>query len=126
MAVFWMDLDRFKEINDSLGHIIGDQLLCTVAARLSHALDGRGHVARFGGDEFILICPGADRTIAEQIAGDVMAEFSHDFDVSGYHLTVTASMTTGVTPKNCCSMPIWHFTTQSMPGGTAMPSSTGR
>ncbi|WP_460987822.1 putative bifunctional diguanylate cyclase/phosphodiesterase [Sphingobium sp. TomTYG75] len=100
MAVFWMDLDRFKEINDSLGHIIGDQLLCTVAARLSHALDSRGHVARFGGDEFIVICPGADRSIAEQIAHDVMTEFSHDFDVSGYHLTVTASMGIAVAPDD--------------------------
>ncbi|WP_375196917.1 putative bifunctional diguanylate cyclase/phosphodiesterase [Sphingobium sp.] len=100
MAVFWMDLDRFKEINDSLGHIIGDQLLCGVAERLSHALDGRGYVARFGGDEFILICPGADPAIAEQIAGDVMGEFGHDFEVSGYHLTVTASMGIAVAPED--------------------------
>jgi diguanylate cyclase (GGDEF)-like protein len=100
MAVFWMDLDRFKEINDSLGHIIGDQLLCGVAERLSHALDGRGYVARFGGDEFILICPGADPVIAEQIAGDVMGEFGHDFEVSGYHLTVTASMGIAVAPED--------------------------
>ncbi|HJT40350.1 MAG TPA: EAL domain-containing protein [Sphingobium sp.] len=100
MAVFWMDLDRFKEINDSLGHIIGDQLLCGVAERLSSALDGRGHVARFGGDEFILICPKADRDIAEQIASDVMMEFGHDFEVGGYHLTVTASMGIAVAPED--------------------------
>ncbi|KFG92087.1 Histidine kinase [Sphingobium herbicidovorans NBRC 16415] len=100
MAVFWMDLDRFKEINDSLGHIIGDQLLCSVAARLSHAVDDRGYVARFGGDEFILICPGADSAVAEQIAADIMAEFVHDFDVSGYHLTVTASMGIAVAPDD--------------------------
>ena len=98
MAVFWMDLDRFKEINDSLGHMIGDQLLCRVAERLSHALDGRGHVARFGGDEFVLICPDADRQDAELIARDVMAEFTHDFDVGGYTLGVTASMGIAVAP----------------------------
>jgi diguanylate cyclase (GGDEF)-like protein len=100
MAVFWMDLDRFKEINDSLGHIIGDQLLCGVAERLSHALEGRGHVARFGGDEFILICPSADREAAERIAADVMAQFTHDFDVGGYQLTVTASMGIAVAPED--------------------------
>ncbi|BDD65478.1 hypothetical protein Sj15T_04990 [Sphingobium sp. TA15] len=100
MAVFWMDLDRFKEINDSLGHMIGDQLLCRVAERLSHALDGRGHVARFGGDEFVLICPGADRSEAERIAGDIMAEFTHDFDVGGYLLGVTASMGIAVAPED--------------------------
>ncbi|AJR25768.1 histidine kinase [Sphingobium sp. 22B] len=98
MAVFWMDLDRFKEINDSLGHMIGDQLLCRVAERLSRALDGRGHVARFGGDEFVLICPGASRAEAERIADDVMAEFTHDFDVGGYSLGVTASMGIAVAP----------------------------
>ena len=100
MAVFWMDLDRFKEINDSLGHIIGDQLLCSVAERLSHALDGRGHIARFGGDEFILICPKANSDIAEEIAADVMAEFAHDFEVGSYHLTVTASMGLAVAPED--------------------------
>ena len=100
MAVFWMDLDRFKEINDSLGHIIGDQLLCSVAARLSDAVDGRGHVARFGGDEFILICPGANREAAQQIVDDVMAEFGHDFDVGGYRLGVTASMGVAVAPED--------------------------
>ena len=100
MAVFWMDLDRFKEINDSLGHIIGDQLLCGVAERLARALDGRGYVARFGGDEFILICPGADPAVAEQIANDVMIEFAHDFEADGYHLSVTASMGLAVAPED--------------------------
>ncbi len=100
MSVFWMDLDRFKEINDSLGHIVGDQLLCMVAERLSRALDGRGHVARFGGDEFILICPDADAVIAEQIALDVMSEFTYDFEVGSYHLTVTASMGIAVAPED--------------------------
>ncbi|MGC4250625.1 MAG: EAL domain-containing protein [Sphingobium sp.] len=100
VAVFWMDLDRFKEINDSLGHIVGDQLLCRVAQRLSDALGARGYVARFGGDEFILICPGADRESAEQIADDVMAEFGCNFDVGGYSLTITASMGIAVAPED--------------------------
>lgn len=100
MSVFWMDLDRFKEINDSLGHFIGDQLLCMVAERLSRALDGRGYVARFGGDEFILICPDADAVAAEQIAVDVMAEFSYDFEIGSYHLTATASMGIAVAPED--------------------------
>ncbi len=100
MAALWMDLDRFKEINDSLGHIVGDQLLCAVAERLTQALDGRGHVSRFGGDEFILLCADADRAIAEEIAQDVMAAFAHDFAVGSYHLTVTASMGIAVAPED--------------------------
>lgn len=100
MAALWMDLDRFKEINDSLGHIIGDQLLCAVAERLTRALDGRGHVARFGGDEFILLCPNAKRSMAELIAQDIMAEFAQDFAVGSYHLSVTASMGIAVAPED--------------------------
>ena len=100
LALLWMDLDRFKEINDSLGHIVGDQLLCLVAERLSRALDGRGHVARFGGDEFILICPDADRETAEAIASDIMAEFGHGFEIGSYHLAVTASMGIAVAPQD--------------------------
>ncbi|KKW92462.1 putative bifunctional diguanylate cyclase/phosphodiesterase [Sphingobium chungbukense] len=100
MAVMWMDLDRFKEVNDSLGHIIGDQLLRLVAERLSHALNRRGHVARFGGDEFILICPGADRAMAEEIASDLLAEFVSDFEVENYHLNITASMGISIAPED--------------------------
>ena len=100
MAVLWMDLDRFKEINDSLGHMIGDQLLCQVAERLTQVLDGRGHVARFGGDEFVIICPGADRYIAEAVACDVMREFEMDFEVGGYVLSIKASMGIAVAPDD--------------------------
>ena len=100
MAILWMDLDRFKEINDTLGHMVGDQLLCQVAERLIAATAGRGHVARFGGDEFIIICAHADRVVADAVACDIMQEFSHPFDVSGYSLSVTASMGIAVAPAD--------------------------
>ncbi|WHO40402.1 EAL domain-containing protein [Sphingobium sp. AP49] len=102
MAVLWMDLDRFKEINDTLGHIVGDQLLCQVAERLTRALDSRGHVARFGGDEFVLICPGAGRFQAETIAADIARVLGGDFEVGGHHLTVTASMGIAIAPEDGC------------------------
>jgi len=100
MAALWMDIDRFKDINDTLGHIVGDQLLSLVARRLSHATDGRGHVARFGGDEFIILCPDTDRSTAETIARDIMAEFATDFEVGANHLTVTASMGLALAPED--------------------------
>ncbi len=100
LAILWLDLDRFKEINDSLGHMIGDQLLCAVAERLAAALDGRGHVARFGGDEFILICPDTDRSAAQAIADDVIAGFVARFDIGGHHLMVTASLGIAVAPQD--------------------------
>ncbi|MGK2912369.1 MAG: putative bifunctional diguanylate cyclase/phosphodiesterase [Sphingobium sp.] len=100
VAVLWMDLDRFKEINDSIGHIVGDHLLCAVAEKLSDALDGRGHVARFGGDEFILICPGLGRAGAQAVAADVLDHFRHSFDIAGHTLSVTASIGIAVAPQD--------------------------
>ncbi|PZU60318.1 MAG: GGDEF-domain containing protein [Sphingobium sp.] len=100
VAILWADLDRFKEINDTLGHMIGDQLLCMVSEKLAEALDGRGHVARFGGDEFILICPDVDRDTARAIAVDVMDHFRHSFEVAGHSLTITASLGIAIAPQD--------------------------
>ncbi|CAN5267186.1 hypothetical protein BH10PSE12_BH10PSE12_08740 [soil metagenome] len=100
LAILWIDLDRFKEINDTLGHIVGDHLLCTVSEKLAEALDGRGHVARFGGDEFVLVCPDVDRQMARGIADDVMTYFRHSFEVGGHNLAVTASIGIAVAPQD--------------------------
>src|SRR3546814_5431560 len=79
IAVIWMDLDRFKEINDSLGHIVGDQLLTAVAEKIGDALGGRGTVSRFGGDEFIILCRQTSREGAAEIAEDILAYFREPF-----------------------------------------------
>jgi diguanylate cyclase (GGDEF)-like protein len=67
VGVLLLDLDRFKEVNDALGHTIGDQVLREVGNRLQHRFAGRGTVARLGGDEFALIISGA------RTPGDVLA-----------------------------------------------------
>jgi diguanylate cyclase (GGDEF)-like protein len=92
-AVLFLDLDRFKWINDSLGHAAGDQLLVQVAERLSSAIRSGDSVARFGGDEFVVLCDELDgdweaRVIAERIG----ASLKDHFCVEGRDITVTASI----------------------------------
>jgi diguanylate cyclase (GGDEF)-like protein len=65
LAVMFLDVDRFKRINDSIGHRLGDRLLATVAYRLESALRPTDTVSRFGGDEFMVLCPAVDG--AEQV-----------------------------------------------------------
>ncbi|KQN05037.1 histidine kinase [Sphingobium sp. Leaf26] len=100
VTILWMDIDRFKEINDSLGHMVGDQLLRSVAERLTDVVQGRGRIARFGGDEFVVICPDMDRVTAAALAQEIIGYFAHGFDLSDNHLQVTASIGYAVAPQD--------------------------
>jgi diguanylate cyclase (GGDEF)-like protein len=85
VAVLFLDLDRFKNINDSLGHGAGDKLLVAVAERLGRVLRGGDTAARFGGDEFVLLCEDVSGerqaiAIAERIAAELDAPFLIDND----------------------------------------------
>lgn len=100
VAILWMDLDRFKEINDSLGHMVGDQLLRSVAERLNEVVADRGRVARFGGDEFVIICPDMDRVTAAEVAQELIDYFAHGFDLGDNHLQATASIGYAVAPQD--------------------------
>lgn len=100
VTILWMDIDRFKEINDSLGHMTGDQLLRVVAERLNAVVQDRGRVARFGGDEFVIICPDMDRSSAAVLANEIISFFVYSFDVGENHLQVTASIGYAVAPQD--------------------------
>jgi diguanylate cyclase (GGDEF)-like protein len=100
LAVLWIDLDKFKDINDSLGHPTGDRVLCTVARQLSSIVDGRGSVARFGGDEFVLLARGSKPHFAEELARDVMRGLSVPISVDGAALQVTGSIGAAVAPAH--------------------------
>ena len=92
-ALFWLDLDRFKTINDALGHPIGDALLQQVAARLKRCLRERDTVARLGGDEFALVRTDcASETAAAELAKRLIEVLAVPFDVEGHHVVIGVSI----------------------------------
>jgi len=100
IAVLFLDLDRFKVINDSLGHDAGDRLLVDVANRLQGVVRPGDTVARFGGDEFTILCDdvGGERDavlIAERVAAAVGAPFALDGDEAFLTTSLGIALTTG-------------------------------
>jgi diguanylate cyclase (GGDEF)-like protein/PAS domain S-box-containing protein len=92
-AVLFLDLDHFKVINDSLGHSAGDRLLITIADRLRNAVRPHDTVARFGGDEFTVLCRSVpDARVAEEIAGRVAAAVAKPVHLSEGEVFVTISV----------------------------------
>ena len=83
-AVLFLDLDHFKNINDSFGHLVGDQLLVDVARRLSERVRNEDFLGRFGGDEFLLILePIAEPDEAALVARDILAVLEAPFQLAG-------------------------------------------
>jgi diguanylate cyclase (GGDEF)-like protein len=91
-ALFVLDLDRFKHVNDALGHDVGDQLLTTVAARLAEVEPATGIVARLGGDEFALLAQVHHAAQAEALAARVVETLGRPVCLDGLRLDVTASI----------------------------------
>jgi diguanylate cyclase (GGDEF)-like protein len=100
LAILWVDLDKFKEINDSLGHPAGDRVLCTVARQLSQIVEGRGCVARFGGDEFVLLASGERPGFAEDLAREVMRGLLVPIELDGASIQVTGSIGVAIAPAD--------------------------
>jgi diguanylate cyclase (GGDEF)-like protein len=92
VVVLFLDLDHFKDVNDTYGHAVGDQLLVQVADRLSSVVRGTDTVARFAGDEFVVVCPGLDERGANALAGRSLAALSVPFDLDGLDVQVSASL----------------------------------
>ncbi|GMR12623.1 MAG: hypothetical protein BMS9Abin29_0813 [Gemmatimonadota bacterium] len=91
-AVLFLDLDRFKVVNDSLGHLIGDQLLVALARRLEESLRPGDTVARFGGDEFAMLLDGASMEEASGVADRLREDLMTPFQLGSHQVYATASM----------------------------------
>lgn len=100
LAVLFLDLDRFKEINDTLGHHYGDFLLQEVAERFKSVVRASDTLARLGGDEFAMVLPGAGVCEAVKVAEKVAASLEEPFRIEGNNLTVGVSVGITVYPDH--------------------------
>ena len=103
-AVFYIDLDHFKEVNDTLGHPVGDELIRNVTLRLSKALRGDDLVARLGGDEFAVISRvGADLSKVMMVADRIIAALCAPYSINAHNIVIGASIGIALMDKNCGS-----------------------
>ena len=101
LAVLFVDLDRFKLVNDSLGHLKGDQLLQSVAARLRNCLRQGDTLARHGGDEFTLVLPDIAMIDDAKLVADKILDTLHEaFDLDGHEVYVSASIGIALYPDH--------------------------
>jgi diguanylate cyclase (GGDEF)-like protein len=100
LAVLFLDLDRFKSVNDTLGHPVGDELLREVTKRLEMAVRSADTVARLGGDEFAIIQIDAEPTDATELAARIIDSINGSFDVLGHHVVIGTSIGIAVAPTD--------------------------
>ncbi|TNC96337.1 MAG: PAS/PAC sensor-containing diguanylate cyclase/phosphodiesterase [Gallionellaceae bacterium] len=104
LALVFLDLDRFKDINDTLGHSIGDALLIQLAKRLRSSLREEDTVSRLGGDEFIAMFPGVDASGVTQVVNKLLDVIAKPYQVEQYELNITASIGIALYPEDGTDM----------------------
>ena len=100
LAVIFLDLDHFKHVNDSLGHRVGDALLVEIAKRLRAVVRDKDTVSRLGGDEFILLLPGANAHGAARVAGKLQEASRQHYQIDHHELTMAPSMGIALFPQD--------------------------
>lgn len=104
VALMFLDLDHFKNINDSLGHRVGDDVLVELARRLQRAVREQDTVSRLGGDEFVLLLPDTDADGAAHVARKLLQTALEPFLIEGHELTVTPSIGIALYPQDGASL----------------------
>ena len=100
-SMFFIDLDKFKEVNDSLGHAIGDEMLTIIANRLNLAVPDNGLLCRFGGDEFVMVVPGlVDREECGAFADKLIREISKPLSIDTHDIRSGATIGISIAPEN--------------------------
>ncbi|HEV2687737.1 MAG TPA: EAL domain-containing protein [Bryobacteraceae bacterium] len=101
LAVLWIDLDRYKQVNDTLGHRVGDEVLCEVARRLKGCLRGSDSVARTGGDEFTVLAHDlGSLSDAEDVALKILESLGRPMLLSGHEVAITSSIGISLSPEH--------------------------
>ncbi|GFZ32617.1 diguanylate cyclase [Clostridium zeae] len=101
IAVIFMDLDNFKNINDSFGHTIGDDLLIEVSKRIKYVTGDKGVVSRHGGDEFLILLPDAiDKEFITSYIGELEKKLGNNISVNGVNVITSASFGAAIYPKD--------------------------
>jgi diguanylate cyclase (GGDEF)-like protein len=99
LAILCLDLDRFKTINDTLGHPIGDKLLCIVAERLRGELREDDIIGRFGGDEFVIVQTGSDQPVSATALSDrIIRKISEPYEIDGHQVISSTSIGICIAP----------------------------
>jgi diguanylate cyclase (GGDEF)-like protein len=99
--VLYLDLDRFKSVNDTLGHPVGDALLCAVTERLGRLVRGTDTVARLGGDEFAILQVGAQQpTGAKALAARIIESLAQPFEIDGHQIVIGTSVGVALAPTD--------------------------
>jgi diguanylate cyclase (GGDEF)-like protein/PAS domain S-box-containing protein len=101
LALLFIDLDHFKRVNDSLGHLVGDMLLKSVASRITECLRASDLVARFGGDEFMVLLPAANqRGDVDEVAHKLLRAIEMPVEIEGQSISVTPSIGVALFPDH--------------------------
>ncbi|MFV1982232.1 MAG: putative bifunctional diguanylate cyclase/phosphodiesterase [Thiohalomonadales bacterium] len=100
LALLILDLNKFKDVNDSLGHSVGDDLLCNVSTRISNVLRKSDTLARLGGDEFSVLLTEIQENTVEEITKKINSSLEHEFKIQGHNLYISSSIGVAIYPDH--------------------------